>query len=178
MARSGRMTVLILFVIAALAIVCFILWSQLQAQKMLVASYKEKVDSLSGVTQVDAKKVNDLFIERFFNYQNTADRYKNIKEIMTRQGLQAAHPSGGEIPEKGADVTASVRNVQTYEYTHDRTHVEYINTFIQTLSYNGENSNATMMIKTKLLYMDGLGWKIDDLENIPLSSQPIKILGS
>jgi hypothetical protein len=172
MVRSNKITVLALFAVAVLVMAyVFSLRAQLHEQQALASSYKEKVNALSGVTRNEAKKVNDLFIERFFNYQNTIERYKDIQALMTRRGFKAAHPSGENIPEKGTDILASTRNVQSYEHVQDRTHVEYISTFTNTIRFNGVSSSDPEMIKTKLIFVEGEGWKIDDLENIPIGRQ-------
>lgn len=179
MTRSSRNTIVVLSAIVVLMVVyIFVLRAQLQEQQALVASYKEKAEALAGITRTEAKKVNDIFIERFFNYQNTADRYKKLKEIMTEQGFKAAHPSGDKVPEKGADVKARAIQIQSYEQAKDRTHVEYISTFTQTVSFNGQSTNTPMIIKTKLVLIEGQGWKVDDIENIPIGSEPVRILGS
>lgn len=149
------------------------LQAQLQEQKALAERYKEKAEGLSGITRTDAKKVNDAFIQRFFNYKNTAERYNISKDIMTKQGFHAIHPSSEKVPEKGADITASISHVRSYEHAESRTQVEYINTFIQTITFNGESTNNTVMVKTKLIFIDNQ-WKVDDLENIPIEGQQMK----
>jgi hypothetical protein len=72
----------------------FSLRSQLQEVRANQGNYEDQIKSLSSIQNTDALKINREFLESFFTYQTTAERYKKIEPFMTDQGYKATHPSG------------------------------------------------------------------------------------
>lgn len=67
---------------------------QLQEVRANQENYKGQIKSLSSIQNTGALKINRDFLERFFTYQTTKERYEKIKPFMTDQGYKATHPSG------------------------------------------------------------------------------------
>lgn len=63
----------------------FSLRSQLNEVRTNQGNYEEQIQSLSPIQNTDALKVNRQFLESFFTYQNTAERYKKVEPFMTDQ---------------------------------------------------------------------------------------------
>ncbi|MFF2856079.1 MULTISPECIES: hypothetical protein [unclassified Peribacillus] len=93
------MILMIVFVTAGLVIMyIFTLRSQLNEVGTNQSNYVEQIQSLSSIQNTDALMVNREFLESFFTYQTTAERYNKIEKSMTDQGYKAPHPSGTELP--------------------------------------------------------------------------------
>lgn len=88
--KKNFLLLMIVFIIAALIIMyVFSLRSQLQEVRANQGNYEEQIQSLSSIQNTDALKVNRQFLESFFTYQTTAERYKKVEPFMTDQGLKA-----------------------------------------------------------------------------------------
>ncbi|GKU83934.1 hypothetical protein [Niallia sp. NCCP-28] len=144
----------------------FSLKSQLQEVRSNQSRYEEKIKNLKMVQDSEAKMLNKTFLEKFFTYENTADRYKGIESFMTEQGLSSTHPSGTEIPSTKESVASSIRGLKAYEHQISTTETSFINEFQFTTTYNGVADMVTTIIKTELLYVDHKGWKVNDVEYI------------
>ncbi|MFS0813498.1 hypothetical protein [Peribacillus phoenicis] len=100
---------MIVFVSASLVIMyIFSLRSQLNEVRTNQGNYEEQIQSLSSIQNTDALKVNHKFLESFFTYQTTAERYKKFEPFMTDQGFKATHPSGMELPNSKESVQLSM----------------------------------------------------------------------
>ncbi|HER2162530.1 TPA: hypothetical protein VJS49_001682, partial [Streptococcus pyogenes] len=86
--KKNSLLLMIVFIIAALIIMyVFSLRSQLQEVRANQGNYEEQIQSLSSIQNTDALKVNRQFLESFFTYQTTAERYKKVEPFMTDQGF-------------------------------------------------------------------------------------------
>ncbi|MGV2448047.1 UNVERIFIED_CONTAM: hypothetical protein FO527_29065, partial [Bacillus sp. ATCC 13368] len=86
--KKNFLLLMIVFIIAALIIMyVFSLRSQLQEVRAHQGNYEEQIKSLSSIHNTDALKVNRQFLESFFTYQTTAERYKKVQPFMTDQGF-------------------------------------------------------------------------------------------
>jgi hypothetical protein len=99
------------FAAAAVVIMyVFILRTQLQEVRANQRNYEEQIKELSSIDNTEALKVNREFLEQFFNYETTAERYENIKPFMTEQGYKATHPSGTELPNPNSEESVKSSN--------------------------------------------------------------------
>ncbi|KMY49793.1 hypothetical protein [Peribacillus loiseleuriae] len=93
--KKNFLFLMIVFVVAALVIMyVFSLQSQLQEVRANQGNYEDQIKSLSSIQNTDPLEINREFLESFFTYQTTAERYKKIEPFMTNQGYKATYPSG------------------------------------------------------------------------------------
>ncbi|KKI92178.1 hypothetical protein WQ54_10825 [Bacillus sp. SA1-12] len=142
----------------------FSLRTQLQEVRANQRNYEEKIESLSSIQNTDALKVNREFLERFFTYQTTSERYENIKPFMTDQGYKATHPSGTELPNSEQSVKSSIVGLKPFEFLSSKTEAEFFNEFKLTTEFNGVANTETVIVKTSLIYIKDIDWKVDDVE--------------
>lgn len=156
---------MLVFVAAVLVIMyIFGLRSQLQEVKANQRNYENQIKTLSAVQNTDALEVNQKFLEKFFTYQTTAERYEEIKPLMTDQGFKATHPSGTELPKSKQSVRSSMVGLKPFEYQSSKTEAEFLNEFELTTEFNDVSNTETVIVKTSLIYIKEQGWKIDDVE--------------
>jgi hypothetical protein len=107
--------------------------------------------------------VNRKFLNNFFTYQTTAERYENIKSLMTDQGYKATHPSGTELPNSKQSVKSSMTGLKPFEYQSSKTEAEFFNEFNLSTEFNDVTNTETVIVETSLIYIKEKGWKIDDI---------------
>ena len=165
--KKNFLLLMIGFIVAALVIMyVFSLRSQLQEVQANQENYKVQIKSLSSIQNTDALKINREFLERFFTYQTTKERYKKIKLFMTDQGYKATHPSGTNLPDSGESVKSSLVGLKPFEYQSSKTEAEFFNEFKLTTEFNNVANTETVIVKTSLVYVKDQGWKINDVEYI------------
>lgn len=142
----------------------FSLQSQLREVRANQKNYEKEMASLSSIESSDALEVNQEFLNQFFTYKATGDRYTNIEAYMTDQGFQATHPSGTEPPKTEESVTSIMRGLRAYEYQSSKTEVAFLNEFSLSTNFNDVTNTETVIVKTKLIYVKEQGWKVDDVE--------------
>lgn len=158
---------MILLVTATLVIMyIFSLRSQLQEVRANQANYEEQIKSLSSIQNTDALKINREFLESFFTYQTTAERYKKIEPFMTDQGFKSTHPSGTELPDSEESVQSSMVGLKPFEYQSSKTEAEFFNEFKLTTEFNNVAATDTVIVKTSLIFVKEQGWKVDNVEFI------------
>ncbi|CAK6481266.1 hypothetical protein IFT92_09400 [Peribacillus simplex] len=165
--KKNFLFLMIVFIIAALVIMYVLsLRSQLQEVRANQGNYEEQIQSLSSIQNTDALKVNRQFLESFFTYQTTAERYKKVEPFMTDQGFKATHPSGTELPDSEESVKSSMVGLKPFEYQTSKTEAEFFNEFKLTTEFNNVAATDTVIVKTSLIYVKEQGWKVDDVEFI------------
>ncbi|MGE6717479.1 hypothetical protein ACQKGD_08855 [Peribacillus frigoritolerans] len=165
--KKNFLLLMIVFIIAALIIMyVFSLRSQLQEVRAHQGNYEEQIQSLSSIQNTDALKVNRQFLESFFTYQTTAERYKKVEPFMTDQGFKATHPSGTELPDSEESVKSSMVGLKPFEYQISKTEAEFFNEFKLTTEFNNVAATDTVIVKTSLIFVKEQGWKVDDVEFI------------
>jgi uncharacterized protein len=165
--KKNYILLMIGFVVAVLVIMyVFSLRTQLQEVRANQSNYEEQIKELSSIQNTDALKVNREFLESFFTYQTTTERYKNIKPFMTDQGYKATHPSGTGIPTSKQSVTSSMVGLKPFEYQPSKTEAEFFNEFKLTTEFDNVANTETVIVKTSLIYVKEKEWKIDDVEFI------------
>ncbi|PLT32066.1 hypothetical protein [Bacillus sp. V5-8f] len=110
--------------------------SQLQEVRANQGNYEEQIKSLSTIQESETSKVNREFLEKFFTYEETAERYQKIMPLMTDQGYQATYPSGMELPMSDETVKSSMVGLIAFEYRSSRNEAEFFNEFKQTTQFN------------------------------------------
>ncbi|WP_338709168.1 hypothetical protein [Paenibacillus amylolyticus] len=112
---------------------------------------------------------NRLFVEGFFNFETTNQRYKAIRPYTTEKGYRSTFPSGIELP-PDSEVHSTVSDMKAYlqhDPSSDKKHTEVLNKFSLTTEFNGIGSVQTIVMKTVLVDEGrGDGWKVDDIEMI------------
>jgi hypothetical protein len=165
--KKNFLFLMIVFVAAALVILyVFSLRSQLQEVRANQGNYEDQIKSLSSIQNTDALKINREFLESFFTYQTTAERYKKIEPFMTDQGYKATHPSGTELPDSEESVKSSMVGLKPFEYQYSKTEAEFFNEFKLTTEFNNVAATDTVIVKTSLIYVKVQGWKVDNVEFI------------
>jgi hypothetical protein len=152
------------FATAIVIMYVFSLRSQLQEVRANQNHYEEKIASLSSIQNTDALEVNRRFLNNFFTYQTTAERYEKIKPLMTDQGYKATHPSGTELPNSKQSVKSSMKGLKPFEYQSSKTEAEFFNEFNLSTEFKDVTNTETVIVKTSLIYVIEQGWKIDDVE--------------
>ncbi|MGX2959663.1 hypothetical protein JNUCC23_10425 [Peribacillus sp. JNUCC 23] len=124
--KKNFLFLMIVFVVAALVIMyVFNLRSQLQEVRANQGNSEEQIKSLSSIQNTDALKINRKFLESFFTYQTTAERYKKIEPFMIVQGYKATHPLGTEIPDSEESVKSSLVSLKPFKYQSSKTEAEF-----------------------------------------------------
>ncbi|WP_273836210.1 hypothetical protein [Guptibacillus sedimenti] len=153
------------FVIGMLVVFyIFSLQTQLREVRANQQNYEKEMASLSSVEESDALEENQEFLNHFFTYETTSDRYKNIETYMTDQGFQATHPSGSELPKSVESVTSTMSGLKAYEFNSSKTEAAFLNEFQLSTDFNDVTNTETVIVKTSLVYVKELGWKVDDVE--------------
>jgi hypothetical protein len=141
----------------------FSLRSQLSEVRANQENYKQQIEAVSHIQPTQAEKVNRKFLKSFFTFDNPSERYENIKPLMTESGYKATHPSGNAIPQSKEDVSSSISNIKPFKHEVSETEIQFLNEFKVTTDYNGVGSTEIMVIKTELIHVEGVGWKIEDI---------------
>ena len=102
------------------------------------------------------------FITAFFTYDNTLQRYQNIKQYTTEQGYKSTFPSGMEPPSKGADIRSSINELEIFNKQKSKNEITTISTFEVPTTYNRVSSVSKMVIKTDLVKVEN-SWEVDDV---------------
>ncbi|MGJ3194905.1 hypothetical protein [Peribacillus frigoritolerans] len=165
--KKNFLFMMIVFVTATMVIMyIFSLRSQLNEVRTNQGNYEEQIQSLSSIQNTDALKVNRQFLESFFTYQTTAERYKKVEPFMTDQGFKATHPSGMKLPDSNESVQSAMIGLKPFEYQLSKTEAEFFNEFKLTTEFNNMAATETVIVKTSLIFVKDQGWKVDDVEFI------------
>ncbi|MFY0784011.1 hypothetical protein AB1K18_27665 [Peribacillus simplex] len=165
--KKNFLFLMIVFVLVSLVMMyIFSLRSQLNEVRANQSHYEEQIQSLSSIQNTDALKLNRQFLESFFTYQTTAERYKKIEPFMTDQGFKASHPSGTELPDSEESVKSSMVGLKPFEYQTSKTEAEFFNKFKLTTEFNNVAATDTVIVKTSLIFVKEQGWRVDDVEFI------------
>lgn len=114
-----------------------------------------------------ALQVNHQFVEKFFTYSLTNQRYEGIKPLMTEQGYRALFPSGIEMPKDSA-VKSFVTNLKIYVQkapSLKEGEMELLNDFLVSTEFGGIQSSKGVIMRTKLVKEQST-WKINDIEMV------------
>jgi hypothetical protein len=141
----------------------FSLRSQLFEVRANQENYKQQIEAFSHIEPSQAEQVNRKFLKSFFTYDNPIERYENIEPLMTESGFKATHPSGNKIPQSKENVSSSIANIKLFKHEVSKTEIEFLNEFKVTTDYNGVGSTEKIMIKTELVYVEGVGWRVDNM---------------
>ncbi|ANC77394.1 hypothetical protein ABE65_011510 [Fictibacillus phosphorivorans] len=107
--------------------------------------------------------MNRKFLKSFFTYNNPIERYQNIKPLMTKAGYKATHPSGNGIPQSKENVSSSISNIKLFKHQVSKSEIEFLNEFKISTNYNSVGSTERMVVKTELVYVEGVGWRVNDI---------------
>ncbi|MGV2885992.1 hypothetical protein [Paenibacillus taichungensis] len=114
-----------------------------------------------------ALQINRQFVDKFFTYSSTGQRYEGIKPLMTEQGYRALFPSGIEMPQDSAVKSLST-NLKEYVLRDPAVQdgqTEILNEFLVSTEFSGIKDSKNVIMRTKLV-KDGSTWKINDVEMI------------
>lgn len=144
----------------------FSLRIQLQEVSANQKNYEKKIATLTSIQNSDSLVVNQAFLNNFFTYETTAERYQNIKPFITEQGYKATFPSGLKTPNGDQSVKSSLEGLKPFEYKSSKTEAEFFNEFKLSTEFNNGSNTETVIVKTSLIYVKNQGWKIDDVEYV------------
>lgn len=158
----------IFFVIIFIAILVYVLylWSQLAAARDQNKTYEKEIKKIVQLEQSETYNANSLFLEKFFTYKSTSERYEAVKPLMTVEGYRSTFPSGNSLPEGQQTVSSVMKDLKAYMYPITKTEMEFINEFDITTEFNNSSNKQTVMVRTKLEYQQALGWKVNEVEFI------------
>jgi len=108
-----------------------------------------------------AAAVNEEFITKFFNYNETSERYTNVKELMSKVGYQQLFPSGISMPT--SKIQSNTADLTIFENPSSSEKPEFISRFNVKTTFQGVSSNEDMVLKTRLK-SSGDTWVVDDVE--------------
>lgn len=165
----GLIILVVLSIIITLIVQNYNLRSEVQENKDKVSKTELQVDNINEVQEVqssDAKTVNQDFINKFFTYKNTKDRYQNVKGLMTEWGFHSTFPSGNKVPKTGANVTSSIDKLTSYMHQSSKTQMDFMNVFSQTTVSHRIRYARDVYVKTTLTYDSKKGWKVNYVQLI------------
>ena len=166
---TKKKTLIIVLIILVAAVLYFIQLNRAIANEQEKNKQLEnQIVSLQNNGLNQAKDTTENFIRAFFSYDNTLDRYQNIKAYTTQQGYKSTFPSGTEPPTTGADIESRISNLEIFSQRYSSNEITTVSTFKTTTTFNDVPSNSEMVIKTDLV-KTGSQWKVDNVEI--LSSQ-------
>ncbi|MED3950272.1 hypothetical protein [Priestia aryabhattai] len=166
---TKKKTLIIVLIILVAAILYFIQLNRTIANEQEKNKQLEnQIVSLQNNGLNQAKDTTESFIRAFFSYDNTLDRYQNIKAYTTQQGYKSTFPSGTEPPTTGADIESRISDLEIFSNRYSSNEITTVSTFKTTTTFNDVPSNSEMVIKTDLV-KTGSQWKVDNVEI--LSSQ-------
>ncbi|WP_240416525.1 hypothetical protein [Paenibacillus periandrae] len=119
------------------------------------------------ISATGADDTNKAFIEKFFTYETTKQRYDNIKPFMTTRGYNSALPAGIEIPDNSSgvpSVSSQMNRLQPFRYVSGNEKIEFMNGFDVVTSFNKVQTTQTVIVHTVLLYSKDKGWQVDEVE--------------
>ncbi|OBZ15934.1 hypothetical protein A8L34_28215 [Bacillus sp. FJAT-27264] len=134
------------------------------ANQQLKELKKENAAAISSI-ETKARVINREFNQKFFTFENSKERYDNVKSLMTEQGYKSTFPSGNEVPTQTITMKSKIDQYVVYENHVSAKTVEYINTFNWMLQVQDRSSDQKVLTKTTLIYK-GNEWKVDDFEII------------
>ncbi|MGR6342656.1 hypothetical protein ACU5CE_33495 [Priestia megaterium] len=166
---TKKKTLIIVLIILVAAVLYFIQLNRAIANEQEKNKQLEnQIVSLQNNGLNQAKDTTESFIRAFFSYDNTLDRYQNIKAYTTQQGYKSTFPSGTEPPTTGADIESRISDLEIFSQRYSSNEITTVSTFKTTTTFNDVPSNSEMVIKTDLV-KTGSQWKVDNVEI--LSSQ-------
>ncbi|PEE33435.1 hypothetical protein CN271_22395 [Bacillus cereus] len=171
MKRKTLITAITVIAVIVIAVLYFFQLNNAIGREQL--KNKQLKDEITSLKHTEGNKTNELtknFITAFFTYDNTLQRYQNIKQYTTEQGYKSTFPSGMEPPSKGADIRSSIDELEIYSKQKSKSEITTVSIFEVTTTFNEVPSVSKMVIKTDLVKVEN-GWKIDDVTI--LSSQSV-----
>lgn len=147
------------------------LWSEVDKAEKQVKETEKKMVEVASITRSDVEQVNMGFLEKFFTYNSTKERYEGIKPLMTEEGYRSTFPSGSEVPETDQSVKSTLSELRQYLLQTSKTEAVFLNEFNVTTQFNGVENLQTIIVRTILSWNDG-SWLITEVEFIgQLTSQ-------
>lgn len=165
--KTKPMGCLFLLIIAVLVAGYIIhLWSALGAAEDRANKSEKKNQEILQIQEDSIDKANRAFMEKFFTYNSTNERYTNVKSLMTKEGYRSLFPSGEGLPDSDQKLVSFIALLKPFKLQHSKVETEFLNEFDVTTEYNGNKNSQTVLARTILKYQDGVGWKVDEFEFI------------
>lgn len=122
----------------------------------------EKVDDQSAVSESLA--ANEKFLDRFFTYKTTKEKYEEIEPLMTEKGYKSTFPSGMEIPEDSSEFSVSsiMSGLKPFQYKQNDSKLEFLNEMTVSTSFNKIETTETIVVKTILVNKENK-WFVDEI---------------
>lgn len=118
--------------------------------------YRQEHDNRLG-----AEKANKNFIVAFFQYNNTGDRYSNIKKYMTEKGYKSTFPSGVSLP-TSVPITSTLENLSSSSKEEKEGNYTLISEFDVTTTFNRQQIKQNILLKTDVIKSDG-AWQVNNV---------------
>lgn len=163
--KLGMAFLILAFLIILITAYAFSLKTQLREARAAQTTDTKRIQSLENVQDSEASKVNREFMEKFFEYKSTKERYAAIRSLMTDRGYSATYPSGFEPPDD-SPIESSMSALKPYEYQDAKNQIEYMNQLKVSTKFNKVSNTESMVLRTRLIYVQDTGWKVDDVEFI------------
>ncbi|MEK5358172.1 hypothetical protein [Paenibacillus sp. FSL L8-0709] len=126
------------------------------------SNINSKVNDQSAVSA--SLKANSKFLESFFTYQTTKEKYEVIKPLMTDVGYRSTFPSGMEIPEDSAEysVSSKMTSLKPFQFKENDMELEFLNELTVTTTFNQIETTETVVVKTVLVNKQDK-WLVNDI---------------
>jgi Ca2+/Na+ antiporter len=161
--------VVLLFIILFVAFVGYSIYlsSKIKTANERADHFEKLTKEWTTVQISPALKANNDFIDKFFNYQSSNERYKNVQDMVTPGGMRSLFPSGVPNAEDSAAITSKIAELKAYEYQKSNKISEFINEFNVTIATNGVENTQTVLARTTVEQSKDQGtWLITDFEFI------------
>lgn len=168
MQRRLPLVQIILLLIGIVLVVWYVVQTQGQLRQLKTSEkeYVQRIEKLSKVNRTAPFKINETFIDKFFNYQSTKQRYVGVKPLMSELGYRSIFPIGMEVPSSDESVKSQLAELKSYEYPVSANRSEFFNEFKLTTIFNENKTEQTVIVRTILIQDPKRGWIIDDFEFI------------
>lgn len=125
-------------------------------------SIKTRVEDQSAIS--DSLKANEGFLESFFTYKSTKEKYEVIKPLMTEVGYRSTLPSGMDIPDDSGEfsVSSKMSGLKEYQFKKNDARLEILNELTISTLFNKIETTETVVVKT-ILVNKNHKWLVDEI---------------
>ncbi len=144
-------------------VVALIIWNvnhKIASQDAVIQSYEEKIIELNEINISDADKLNREFLNKFFTYESTPERYE-VKSMTTPDCYASLFPSGEITTDSG--LSSALTSCESYKKEDSKDSVSYLNQLEITIEIEGKESIQRVFFETKLNFIDE-AWRVSEVE--------------
>lgn len=121
---------------------------------------KIRLDQTDRVAE--GKKINDEFVQAYFEYRTLQERFNSIQEYMTAEGYQRIVPNNLEQMDPGS-ITSEIKDLSSYVKVESDQTLRFYNEFMVSIKYKDSTTEQPVLGKTTLILEEGK-WKVSSFE--------------